>query len=228
MSRSRGSKCPRPARWAEQADLGRRQQLTLPRERAGAALQERPGRLPELRAGRLAASLRAGAQFEPDDGLRLQLHVHERRRALGKVTFFATASLDTARDALQGDNQAISAPVKVNKGGATSAGGGPGQAEADPPLPQFQSSPLALLAVTPNPTRVGNLAIRLSLASSEAATLEVLDIAGRSVMKKNLNKFEAGVHEMSVTFDRRPEPGIYMVRLSQGMESVSSKLSVLK
>jgi hypothetical protein len=146
--------------------------------------------------------------------------------ALGKVTFLATAILDTARDALQGDNQAISPPVKVNKGGATGAGGGPAQAETDPPLPQVQS--LALLAVTPNPTRVGNLAIRLSLASSEAATLEVLDIAGRSVMKRNLNKFEAGVHEMSVTFDRRPEPGIYMVRLSQGMESVSSKLSVLK
>jgi PKD domain-containing protein len=147
---------------------------------------------------------------------------------LGKVTFLAVATPDTARDALTGDNQAISSPVKVNKGGGGPAGGGPAQAETDPPMPEIQSSPLALLGVTPNPTRVGNLSIRLSLASNQAATLEVLDIAGRSVMKRNLNKFEAGVHEMNVTFDRRPEPGIYMVRLSQGMESVSSKVSVLK
>jgi PKD domain-containing protein len=147
---------------------------------------------------------------------------------LGKVTFMAQASLDTARDALAADNQAISSPVKINKNGQTLTGNGVAQTEADPLPAVPQASPLALLAVTPNPTRVGDLAIRLSLASDAAATLEVLDIAGRSVMKRNLNKFGAGVHVMSVTFDRRPEPGIYLVLLTQDGRSVSSKIGILK
>lgn len=147
---------------------------------------------------------------------------------LGKVTFRAVATLDTARDALPADNEAISAPIKVNKNGAGLAGNGAALAETDPAIPEFQSSPLALLAVSPNPNRMGNLSIRLSLVNGDAATLEVLDIAGRSVMKKNLNKFEAGVHEMNVTFDRRPEPGIYLVRLSQAGQSVSTKVGILQ
>ena len=82
--------------------------------------------------------------------------------------------------------------------------------------------------MTPNPARVGDLAIRLSLASDAAATLEVVDVAGRSVMKRNLNKLGSGVHEMSVTFDRRPEPGVYLVLLTQDGRSVSSKIGILK
>lgn len=146
--------------------------------------------------------------------------------ALGKVTFRADASLDTARDALTADNEAISSPVKVNKNGPTAAG--IGRLDTDPPAVETQASSLALLAVAPNPARMGDLTIRLSLPNGEAATLEVLDVAGRSVMKRNLNRFVPGVHDMSVTFDRRPEPGIYVVRLTQGGNSVSSKVGILR
>ena len=134
--------------------------------------------------------------------------------ALGKVTFRADASLDTARDALTADNEAISSPVKIGKNGPTAAG--IGRLSDDPPAAEVQASALALLAVAPNPARMGDLTIRLSLPDGEAATLEVLDVAGRSVMKRNLNRFVPGVHDMSVTFDRRAaglENGMYFYRI---------------
>jgi CheY-like chemotaxis protein len=50
--------------------------------------------------------------------VRIQLHVHQRRRRhgkVGKVTFKAIATLQDARDALPADNDTISSPTKVNR-----------------------------------------------------------------------------------------------------------------
>ena len=48
----------------------------------------------------------------PDDG------------ALGKLTFRAEADLNSSRDALFADNVAISAPVRINKGGGPASPAG--------------------------------------------------------------------------------------------------------
>ena len=88
---------------------------------------------------------------------------------------------------------------------------------------------LALLGVAPNPvTTDARLQVRLSLPRSTAASLQVIDISGRVVARQDLRSLGAGVHELTLAWERRPSPGIYWVRLTQGGTSVASKVGVLK
>jgi PKD repeat protein len=134
---------------------------------------------------------------------------------IGKVTFKAIASIVGVRDVLAADNEMISPPVRVSKytvptpGG--SAGGVPGRLE--------------LLGVRPD---AASLAVRLSLPQGESARLEVLDIAGRVLSRRDLGSLSPGVHEERVTLDHRPSPGIYFVRLIQGANFASRKVAILQ
>jgi PKD domain-containing protein len=137
--------------------------------------------------------------------------------AIGKVVFRATATLTSARDALNADNVAVSLPTKVAKAGAS---------ETSPSdLPEVGVS-FALLGVQPNPARVGvDLVIRLSLPPAEtAAKLQLIDLGGRVVAERDLGALGVGTHDARLEGNSRLSPGVYWVRLSQGAQSVTKRV----
>ena len=149
--------------------------------------------------------------------------------SIGKVTFKAVATILSGRDVFSADNEAISSPVKVSGSGPVivDRGAGPG---ATPVAPETApAARLALLGVAPNPAHAGvDLGVRLSLASEGAATLQVIDIAGRVMANRDLASLGPGIHETRVAWDRKPEPGIYWVRLTQRDQSVSTRVGILR
>jgi PKD repeat protein len=150
--------------------------------------------------------------FTGDDGL------------FGKVTFKATATLDTARDSWQADNEAISLPTKV--GGGVSLQAGP---DAGPEVSSTASEArFALLGVKPNPALSGtDVEVQLSLALHGTAAVQVLDIAGRVMAERDLGSLGPGTHEVRIPWRSRPQPGIYWVRLTQAGMSESKRIGVL-
>ncbi len=88
---------------------------------------------------------------------------------------------------------------------------------------------LALLGVAPNPVLAEQgLFVKLSLPEGTAAILQVLDISGRVVARRDLSLLGPGTHEARVTWEQRPAPGVYWVRLRQGAQSVSTKIAILR
>lgn len=90
----------------------------------------------------------------------------------------------------------------------------------DPPR---QEPGLALRQIRPNPARLAT-SIQYSLDSWAPARIELLDIAGRHVLERDLGAPGPG----SYAIDLEPAPGIrtglYIVRLTQDGRSVTSKL----
>jgi hypothetical protein len=83
----------------------------------------------------------------------------------------------------------------------------------------------ALQRVTPNPSR-GDPVITFSLASSEPATLELYDIAGRVVSSRPVGTM--GTHEVRLDA-REPLPaGVYTVRLRQGGQVAVTRAVILR
>jgi hypothetical protein len=70
------------------------------------------------------------------------------------------------------------------------------------------------------------LRVYLSLATTEEATLELLDVAGRRVERHAIGAREPGSHEVGVRTDRRLPAGVYMVRLTQGSRSATIKAAI--
>src|SRR5438093_1584654 len=79
---------------------------------------------------------------------------------------------------------------------------------------------LAFLGSWPQPAR-GKLKVSFSLASGEPARLELLDIAGRCVLARQLAGLEPGDHTFGFDEAGRLPPGIYMIRIAQGARSAS-------
>jgi hypothetical protein len=82
-----------------------------------------------------------------------------------------------------------------------------------------------LEAVRPNPSLGGELTVEFMLPSAEPARLEVLDIRGRRVAEENLTT--VGRHSITVGRGRRLTPGVYVVRLSQGTNSQTTRATVI-
>jgi len=89
------------------------------------------------------------------------------------------------------------------------------------PLP----SSLALSTMFPNPGGTQRT-VRFTLRSHERATLEILDIAGRSHVKRDVSALGPGSHVITIG-DRLP-PGIYLLRLQQGGDDANSKAVVIR
>ena len=154
---------------------------------------------------------------------------------IGKVTFRAVATLQSGRDALAADNEAISLPVKVSGGGNFAP---PVDSTVTPTAPPVAPGEIAgtglpgrleLRGVRPNPARAdGPLSVRLALPKAGTARLQVLDLSGRVVSERDLGWLAPGVRDEQIAWERKPTPGIYWVRLSHAGESVSTRLSVLQ
>ena len=73
----------------------------------------------------------------------------------------------------------------------------------------------ALDGFRPNPA-VGLPVVSLTLAKSGPARLEVFDLRGRLVLRRDLSGLGAGRHTVSLDSGARLAPGVYVLRLTQG------------
>jgi hypothetical protein len=71
-------------------------------------------------------------------------------------------------------------------------------------------------AVRPNPTRGDRLSVEFVLARAGAARIEVLDVAGRRVIGREVGALGIGRHQVDLASGARLKPGLYLVRLAQG------------
>ncbi len=85
----------------------------------------------------------------------------------------------------------------------------------------------ALDPVRPNPARGDGLIARFTLASPAAARIELLDVAGRRVAARNLGARSPGRYSINLSDRGRIPPGVYLVRLTQGVRSVTRRAAVL-
>ncbi len=83
-------------------------------------------------------------------------------------------------------------------------------------VPRADVVAFSLAPVRPNPARGGALTVDFSLASPAAASLELLDVAGRRVAVRDVGALGAGRHAVRLGEDRHLPPGIYLVCLRQG------------
>jgi hypothetical protein len=84
----------------------------------------------------------------------------------------------------------------------------------------------ALQGVTPNPG-AGPFAVRFTLPSDGAVTLEVFDLHGRSVARRSAF-LGAGEYSWRMDSERRLAPGIYLVRLTQGSRRAVARACILR
>jgi len=86
---------------------------------------------------------------------------------------------------------------------------------------------LAMHRAFPNPSR-GDVTLGFTLDAEGPATLELVDIAGRSVLRRDPGGLGAGRHELRLGTDSaRLSPGMYFARLTQRERSVTSRVVVL-
>jgi hypothetical protein len=76
-----------------------------------------------------------------------------------------------------------------------------------------------------NPIR-GAVRIRFALPRARPASLELMDVSGRRLVARAVGDLGAGSHTLDLA--RGLRAGIYLVRLSQGDERITSKVAVLE
>ena len=110
---------------------------------------------------------------------------------------------------------------------------------ADTSNANFTIIPQAMLAVAPgearftlagaapNPTR-RELSVAFSLPDNAAASLELVDLAGRRVATREVGSLGAGTHRIPLLEGQALQPGLYWVRLMRGSERRSLKVAVVR
>jgi len=86
---------------------------------------------------------------------------------------------------------------------------------------------LGLVGFRPNPAR-GRVAVAFSLPTPEPAVLEVFDVAGRRVFRRDVGWLGSGSHVLPLGSDFRPAPGLYTIRLAQAGRSVHTRSVVVR
>jgi hypothetical protein len=86
----------------------------------------------------------------------------------------------------------------------------------------------ALEPVRPNPSRGGALTVRFTLAGPAAASLELLDVAGRCIAARDVGSLGAGSHALDLGQGQHLAPGLYLVRLTQGANTRVTRVAVLR
>ena len=86
---------------------------------------------------------------------------------------------------------------------------------------------LALGLLSPNPTPAG-LRVRFAIPEPRPAALELYDLAGRRLCVVDAGTFGVGEHVVELDPDRRLQPGMYFVTLTDGRERLSLRAVVLQ
>ena len=85
----------------------------------------------------------------------------------------------------------------------------------------------ALAGARPNPA-VGRVTVSFSLPDDSPAVLEVMDPAGRRVLRREVGEMGAGFHVLPVGDGSTPGNGVYLVRLSRQGRVLTTKLVLLR
>ena len=90
------------------------------------------------------------------------------------------------------------------------------------------STPIAFTLddVAPNPS-AGDLAIRFQLPRAGGATVSVIDVAGRVVLRRTL-EFPAGAHSIALADRSVLAPGVYVVRLEFAGAAITRRVVVVR
>lgn len=86
----------------------------------------------------------------------------------------------------------------------------------------------ALEPARSNPARHGRLSVRFTLPIAAPARVEVLDVAGRAMMTREVGGLGAGEHTLDLTERTRMVAGLYFVRLRQGPNVRTIRLTMLE
>ena len=87
-------------------------------------------------------------------------------------------------------------------------------------------SALALIGARPNPAH-GSLRIAFALPSAAPATLELIDIAGRRVARRDVASLGPGHHELALG-DPRLKAGLYFLRLTQAGQVLTARVVLMR
>jgi len=85
----------------------------------------------------------------------------------------------------------------------------------------------ALAPPAPNPAR-DRLSVALTLPGAAAARLEVIDVAGRVVARRDVGALGAGPHTVAFAEAAGWRPGIYLVRLTQGARMLTTRACIVR
>ena len=95
-------------------------------------------------------------------------------------------------------------------------------------VPAPPSEGLTLAGARPNPSLGGPLMVEFTLARSEAAALDLFDVAGRRLVTREVGTLGAGPHVEELVPAHRLAPGVYLVRLRQGANARVARVTVLE
>jgi hypothetical protein len=94
-------------------------------------------------------------------------------------------------------------------------------------IPTPAAAVLQLHGVLPNPS-AGEMQARITLPDAAPAALELLDLAGRRLWRDDVGPLGAGIHLVRVSPARVMPPGLYLLRLTHGTASITSKVIRLR
>jgi hypothetical protein len=86
----------------------------------------------------------------------------------------------------------------------------------------------ALYGARPNPAVGSGLTVRFALPGAGDATLELVDVAGRRVVRREVGSLGAGRHEVVLGEAGGVAPGVYLVRLVRGADVRGGRVVVLR
>jgi uncharacterized repeat protein (TIGR02543 family) len=86
----------------------------------------------------------------------------------------------------------------------------------------------ALSPIHPNPATRNALTVNFSLPSDAVATLELLDVTGRRVTVREVGSLGVGQHTVNLIEGRRLAPGLYLIRLTQGVMNETERVVVIE
>jgi len=86
---------------------------------------------------------------------------------------------------------------------------------------------LAIRGVMPNPTK-DELRVSLSLGDLAPATLEVFDVSGRQLAARRVEGMGPGWHTVTVGDPSRLPAGLYLIRLTEGRRSLTTRAAVIR
>ena len=88
---------------------------------------------------------------------------------------------------------------------------------------------LALAGVRPNPAPAGRgVWVSFALPDGAPATLSLFDVHGRRLAMLPVGGMGAGEHLVNLAAGRVPGPGVYLVRLMRGNESLTSRATLVR
>lgn len=87
--------------------------------------------------------------------------------------------------------------------------------------------PLGLQGLRPNPA-IRDAIVAFSLPDASPARLEMLDLAGREILAREVGDLGVGNHVVNLSEGRTLAPGIYLVRLTRGARSLTVRAVVLR